>query len=78
MKGSAGIDGLSRSAKGKGLMVRSPFLQRGVSSELFGGCGPGEWLAEKRYGLAAHPSRESGFVLCPICVIRRPLHVRLR
>jgi len=27
-------------------MVRSPFLQRGVSYELFGGCGPGEWLAE--------------------------------
>ena len=35
-------------------MVRSPFLQRGVSYELFGGCGPGEWLAEKH---AARPPR---------------------
>src|SRR5437868_211765 len=58
MKGSAGIDGLSGSAKGKGLMVRSPFLQRGVSYELFGGCGPGEWLAEKHAARAPRSWRK--------------------
>ena len=45
---------LVRQREGKGTDGSISFLQHGVSYELFGGCGPGEWLAEKH---AARPPR---------------------